>query len=630
MSPSLSHNRLRTTISATTLLALVGMCGCGESARPVPATQAQTAKNPQETLSPEVQSEEGSPLTENVLQVAEVDEIDNVQAKPQIPKTVRAEATTAAAPAASDVSNSNPSSPQFDRLILFTPGGPLILEVDILVAGQPLAAAFEAIVVQAQAAADTDGNGRSTWSELLASPRFQAGEFGNLPFATDEEKKQMATRYDLDKDGLVDTEELPRFLTRNAGGSRPLSFRGLIEQQYLNRRDSPLWQQIDTDHNGSLDSEEIESLATSLQRRDENDDELLVPEELQIATVDSGDMPRRLRGIPAGMLLDTTTKWTNLQLALEQHYATGRELSRDDLPQATALFDHLDENQNGRIDRKEFTRVLNYPANVQLRLTLDDEAEIASPWEVVGEPSNLSSPVETYPDRLILHLPDCRLNVLLNDAVGKVNFQQQAEQLLLQYDSDANRYLEPQEVSEAANLMFDFSVLDADGNGKVFADELAALLERQQAALRCQVHVKGFDSSDAVFDWFDTNRDGRLDFQEIQAGKVHLQHLLGTGERSLPADQLPDSMLVVFARGNLENADALFVPPPPKPQTATTGERPGWFLGMDTNQDGMLSRREFIGTEEHFLQFDTNNDGYVHWDEITNSGAHDELLPTNR
>jgi hypothetical protein len=35
---------------------------------------------------------------------------------------------------------------------------------------------------------------------------------------------------------------------------------------------------------------------------------------------------------------------------------------------------------------------------------------------------------------------------------------------------------------------------------------------------------------------------------------------------------------------------------------------PDWFLSMDKNSDGDLSRGEFLGTTEQFRQFDANGD----------------------
>ena len=38
---------------------------------------------------------------------------------------------------------------------------------------------------------------------------------------------------------------------------------------------------------------------------------------------------------------------------------------------------------------------------------------------------------------------------------------------------------------------------------------------------------------------------------------------------------------------------------------------PAWFVGMDRNNDGDISPREFLGAPEHFRLFDADHDGLI-------------------
>jgi hypothetical protein len=54
-------------------------------------------------------------------------------------------------------------------------------------------------------------------------------------------------------------------------------------------------------------------------------------------------------------------------------------------------------------------------------------------------------------------------------------------------------------------------------------------------------------------------------------------------------------------------------------QSAARG--PSWFRKMDRNQDGDLSRREWLGTEEEFRRLDADGDGLISAEEAQRGEA---------
>ena len=153
-----------------------------------------------------------------------------------------------------------------------------------------------------------------------------------------------------------------------------------------------------------------------------------------------------------------------------------------------------------------------------------------------------------------------------------------------------------------------FEAVDADEDGKVYPAEIAAYLAQQQAGLRAQIHARASDREDALFAALDQNRDERLDAREIDGAPQRLAALDRDGDGQITADDLPESLTLGLARGSLENMDTLFAPPP-LAIAAPAADTPRWFTAMDTNGDGVVSPREFLGPPEKFAPLDANGDG---------------------
>ena len=146
--------------------------------------------------------------------------------------------------AATDVQPATPSEPPAppeskERILFLAPSGPLIIDFVLTIDGRPHTEALSRLVDEVLKLADTDGDGRTTWKECCACEKIKYGQFGNLPIDGDNSEKQIIERYDIARDGIVDRSELPRFLTRNAGGSRPFSIRGTFNHRSGNRKVPP-------------------------------------------------------------------------------------------------------------------------------------------------------------------------------------------------------------------------------------------------------------------------------------------------------------------------------------------------------------------------------------------------------
>ena len=193
------------------------------------------------------------------------------------------------------------------------------------------------------------------------------------------------------------------------------------------------------------------------------------------------------------------------------------------------------------------------------------------------------------------------LTFYTNDTVAAATFAARAKQALDMFDQNKDGYLEKSEVPETLQGQLGrFEAVDADEDGKAYPHEIEAFLAQQQAGLRAQIHARATDSEDVLFAALDADHDERLDSREIEGrGRSDWRLLDKNGDGQITADELPEVLLIGLARGSLENADATFAPPPVIAR-GPDGKAPRWFTAMDANQDGVISRREFLGPAEKF------------------------------
>ena len=538
-----------------------------------------------------------------------------------------------------------PPPPPVERFLLFTSANPLIVEVELTIDGQPHLEAMAKLVEEVLKLGDTDGDGRPTWKEVAESKRFKYGQFGNVAINGDNGLKQILDLYDSNKNGTVDRAEVPRFLTRNAGGARPFSVRGTADFRLTNRQESPLWKLLDTDGDQhSISAAEMAAAPGRLRSRDTDDDDVVVSADLAgNSALMPGEMPvrRRDRGPTAARLLASDANWDMIRVDLDDQYALGGNLTPADFPWTPKLFSQLDADKNGRLVKAEYQLLNKLPAHIRLAVNFgkaknapekkkeEGQEEKTEGEKKPEEPASIAPAVqirvvklcdelEALPHnmreqsgRLTLTIGGMSLTFFTNDTVAAADFEAQAKQAIDMYDADKNGYLESKEVPPDAQTAFgSFEAVDTDENAKVYPGEIFAFLSQQQAALRSQVHAKAEDREDAFFLALDENGDERLDGREIENAPARLRLFDKNGDGEIVGDELPPAMVIGFARGSLQNVDALFTIPSLVAR-APAKDVPRWFTLMDTSGDGVISRREFLGEQEQFEKLDGNKDGFL-------------------
>jgi Ca2+-binding EF-hand superfamily protein len=168
-----------------------------------------------------------------------------------------------------------------------------------------------------------------------------------------------------------------------------------------------------------------------------------------------------------------------------------------------------------------------------------------------------------------------------------------------------------------------FDAMDRDGDGKVTEKEMLAWLDQmdqlRNLAARSCVSLSFSNEGRGLFDLIDSNGDGRLSVRELRnASKVLAR--LGKSDTLAPGDvprhfrgevalgpnggRNPFVRTVVFdGRRDVRGG------------RAASGRGPLWFQRMDRNRDGDVSRKEFLGDDEHFKEIDTDGDGLISLEE---------------
>jgi len=518
-----------------------------------------------------------------------------------------------------------PAKPMAERFVMFTPGGPLVVVLWLTIDQQPHYLALENLVQRVLKAADTDGDGTPTWSEVVASNSFKYGQFGNLPIENPAAQQQIKRQYDINSNGILEANEAPRFLTRNAGQSKPFWLTSTNRHRAYNRIDSPLRVLLDSNDDGILTADETTGALARLLSRDSNDDEMITAAELdpQSAAALQGSMRggvmsmRGGRGPRTGLILGERANWSSIQYAIEELYGYGNPVKKDGFRLVPALFKTLDSNGNGRLDSSEYKALDTVQPQLQINVAFGKGATPGmqggevSLREISPELKKVMQPVSNTRNRLRFRLPGVDLLFYANDQAPPAGDAQQGQNLLTRYDVNKNGYLEKEESPPTAVLLnATFETVDADGDGKVYPQEMVAFFSDRQAVFRSQIRAMAADRPDAMFAAIDLDGDERLDAREISAIDQRLASFDFNGDKQLDIEEIPGSITVGFVRGNPAQGDALFATP--MISTAYQIETaPGWFIRMDVNGDGEISRREFPGRQSQFNTLDTNGDGFI-------------------
>lgn len=448
-----------------------------------------------------------------------------------------------------------------ERVLLLAPGGPIVLDLWLTVDGGPQHHLVDELLDEALQLSDTNGDGRSTWREWRASEpffeRFAPGQQANR-----KRLDQWEDLYDRNRNRRIDRSEMASWLGRDWGRSfEALSLRS--SRGGGSPTDSRLWTLLDGDASGGLTAAELKQATDVLWSLDADDDRTLAAAELQpledqIVANQQATTRQRRRGFArhAALHFGSFFDWGRLSYLLADIYSPRHSLSPESFADLPQLFAELDgPDGDGWLGESDFARLADVEPHVRAAISFADDAPEAA-------------------------------------AIERLELSPRADRLHLLAEPSATR-----------------RVLSLGGSRIVISvHDLAGSAATGRPLGRSQTRLMVHDNLDLLYEFLDSNADGRLGEREVQSAATRLRECDTNGDGLLIASELPYTLLVAIQRGEDPAAQNFYVP---AAQSSTATEGPDWFVAADFNADGDLSLREFLGSPEIFEQLDTSGDGFV-------------------
>ncbi len=524
-----------------------------------------------------------------------------------------AAAAKVASPPAKTGAQATSAEGEARHAVLLLRDGPVHLRLKLRIGGLTLDGARRAYAEKLLKSLDADGNGVLTRVEAAKSPLFRT------------KQRKSATGF-LNTLGAGDqtlaVADIERAIERIGG--EPVTYRQDLSGS---EPDKKVFEFLDVNKNNLIDPDEIGGAAERLLAKDTDGDQCVSYDEFAPPpAVDPNDRIALLTTTPpkptttiGDMLRDAHDPSLARSMAARYDRDKDRMLSAEELHWPKERVSHLDDNGDGKLDEREIGR---WEAALSERSTPDIDVDVdMAPAEGRGSAVVVTGSAGAVVD------PGSRadfVKVRLNEAVISISLRNfdplaraldSAMRVFNRLDADANGYLDRDEVKLSVRFERSlFELMDADGDDKLFAEEVRTYVSvrSEPAATACRVHL--FDTGFGFFLALDQNGDGRISERERRGVDKSLASLDRDGNRSVADGEPVRHFHLELARGTFtlfgaSEPTAPGVQAPAFQRRPSTG--PEWFIAMDRNNDGDLSWEEFQASRSDFDHIDANSDELI-------------------
>jgi Ca2+-binding EF-hand superfamily protein len=508
------------------------------------------------------------------------------------------------------------------RLVVMGDSGPLVIDLSLSIGLQSLQGASDAAVATVAETIFSDLEKPVTWDALLEHPLVRSGWLGNL-IPEDEQRDTLIRMYDTQADSMVDAAELAAFLSRGLARNDPLQISDAGVEPNANMNQSP-WGAADSNKDYALDTNELAELATAIRKFDYNGDNIVALQEL--SSMASKAAPET--SMTRNAMLSTTTLMQieesdsqDSQAAdrarrkfatdLLKHYTFLAELPREQWPcwtdQAWAKLDADDSQSLSRVEIEQLATMAP-DAEVFIRFPSLDEESTAANFQMRTE---LSVPMAAWHSSESggqLATPTTAILVQLRDAFSTVARSQLRQQLAQALKAPQLKAF----IQSRFQLQEDaFDLLDSNQDEKLSDEEFNTAWQWLSVRQGTRLSARWMVASTPWFGLADSDGDQRLSELEIANLAERIAKLDRNTDGLVTPNELP-----LIAKMEVSRADGRLASPAGMPQPRSEIPDGDWFSAMDTNRDGYLSYREFLGDRDDFERMDTNKDGFVSPSEV--------------
>jgi Ca2+-binding EF-hand superfamily protein len=490
-------------------------------------------------------------------------------------------------------------------VLLLLDGGPLHLRLHLSLEGVSLAEARRQYVGRLIDSLDADRDGELSREEAAKSPLLRTkARPGAAQFL-----KSLGgpTSFSLrDVDRAVDRV-----------GGEPVAYRQDLSSS---KNDLEVFKLLDTDANGVLDQHELDASSDLVLLKDDDGDECVsfeeffppAPPDANQALLGIGPRTPAPTVTVADIVRDAQEPLLARRLLAKYDRDRDLQLTAKELNWPAERLKSLDANGNQKLNSQELAALGRATPDVELSADLKPR-ESGDGAIGVRATAGRRLDASQRADYAKVAFSAAVVTFSHRNADPIASAIENAMRQFNQLDADANGYLDRDETAE--RIRFErglFELMDADGDDKIFADEMKQYVAARggPAATTCRVNV--YDTGYGFFMALDANADGRVSVRELRNAPTALAKLDRDRRPGIGQKEPVRHFHIEFVRGSYQlfgPSEQLTTQTPAFQQRRPIG--PIWFQRMDRNNDGDLTWNEFLGTREVFQGLDRDADGLI-------------------